>query len=137
MAAAHGRENPVQLPVAEDIAIPHARVLQERKAPLITQHETIVGIEHGPAAFGGEIKWILRQVIFSGDGLRRRAGNVERRNVIDGVRPRIGREERQAVAEALAQTGFQSVIAGICDAGDLTDRAVDAIVRVSPRVHPE
>ena len=89
-----------------------------------------MGIEHRPAALGRQIKRILRQVIFSGDGLRSRASNVEGRNIVDGVRPRVGCQERKAVAEALSQAGFQRVIAGIRDAGDLTDRAINAIVRV-------
>jgi hypothetical protein len=75
----------------------------------------MVGIEHRPAALGREIKRILRQVIFSGNRLRRRAGNVERRNIIDGMRPRVGGKERQPVAEAFAQAGFQGVIAGVCE----------------------
>ena len=92
-AAAHGSHNPVQLPVAKNVPVPTAGVLQERKEPLITEYETIVGIEHGPAPLGGEIKWILRQIIFSGDWLRRGASDVERRDIIDGVGPGIGRKE--------------------------------------------
>src|SRR5208283_3111589 len=132
--ATHDGHNSVQLPIAENVPVPTAGVLEERQRPLITQHETIVGIEHRPAALGREIEWILRQIVFSGDRLRSRAGNVEGRNVIDGVRPRVGRKEGQAVAEALAQTGFQSVVAGVRDAGDFTDRTISAItVRIRQR----
>ena len=105
-------------------------MLQERKAPLITQHETMAGIEHGPAALRRKIERILRQIVFSRYGLRCRAGNVEGRNVIDGMRPGVGRQERESVTEALAQAGFQGVVAGVRDAGDFTDRAVDAIIRL-------
>ena len=96
--ATHRSHNSVQLPIAENMPIPAAGVLQERKDPLVAQYEAMAGIEHGAAAIRREIKWILRKVIFSGDRLRRRAGNVEGRNVINGVRPSIGRKEGQAVA---------------------------------------
>ena len=129
-AAAHSGHDSVQLPVAKNVTIPASGVLQERKDPLITQYETMVGIEHGSAALRRKIKGILRQIIFSGNWLRRRPRNVEGRNIIDGVRPRVGREERQAVVEAFSQAGFKGVIAGVRDAGDFTDRTVDAIVGV-------
>jgi hypothetical protein len=89
-----------------------------------------VRIEHGPAALGSEIKRILREIIFSGDELRSGAGDIKRRNVIDGVRPSIRGKERKPVTEAFSQARFQGVIAGVRDAGNFTDRGVDAIVRV-------
>ena len=110
--------------------IPTAGMREEWQHPLITQHKTIAGVEHRPAALGPQIEWVLRQVIFSGDGLRSRAGNVERRYVIDRVRPGVGRQEGQTVAEAFAQAGLQGVIAGVCHAGDFPDGTVNAIVRV-------
>src|ERR1700675_1803217 len=99
---AHGGYNPVQLPVAQNVPVPVTRMLQKRKAPLITQHEAMAGIEHGPAAFRREIEWILRQIIFSGHWLRCRARDVERGNVIDGMRPGIRSEERKSVTETLS-----------------------------------
>src|SRR4029077_956744 len=63
-SATHGGYDSVQLPVAQNVSAPVIRVLQKRKAPLITQHEAMAGIEHGPAAFRREIEWILRQIIF-------------------------------------------------------------------------
>src|ERR1700678_1954530 len=42
------------------------------------------------------------------------------------MRPCIGRQERKAMAEALAQAGLQGVVAGIRDTGDFTDRTVNA-----------
>src|ERR1700719_3606912 len=132
-SATHGGYDSVQLPVAQNVSVPVTRMLQKRKAPLITQHEAMAGVEHGPAAFRREIKWILRQIIFSRHRLRCRAGDVEGGNVIDGVRPGIRSEERKSVTETLSQAGFQSVIAGIRDAGDLADRTVNTIVRLCQR----
>src|SRR6202047_5430112 len=120
-SAAHGGYNSVQLPVAQNVPIPATRMLQKRKAPLITQHEAMAGIEHGPAAFRSEIKRLRAKFISSRHWLRCRARDVERGNVVDGVRPGIGSEERKSVTETLSQAGFQSVIAGIRDAGDLAD----------------
>src|ERR1700686_5906520 len=61
---AHGSYNSVQLPVPKNLTVPVTGMLQKRKAPLITQHEAMAGIEHGPATFRRGIKWILRQTIF-------------------------------------------------------------------------
>ena len=75
--AAHGSEDSVQLPVAQNVPVPALRMLQERKAPLITEHEAMAGIEHRPAALRREIEGILRQVVLSGCLLRGRPRNVE------------------------------------------------------------
>src|SRR6202140_5504228 len=61
---AHGSYNSIQLPVPKNLTVPVTGMLQKRKAPLITQHEAMAGIEHGPATFRRGIKWILRQTIF-------------------------------------------------------------------------
>src|ERR1039457_2280607 len=93
----------------------------------------MAGIEHGTTALRREIEWILRQIVLSRCLLRCRPGNVEGGNVIDGMRPGVRSKEGKAVAEALSQTGFQSVVAGIRDAGDLTKGTVDAIIGLRQR----
>jgi len=100
------------------------------------QHEAMASVEHGGAALSSQVEGVLRQVILARNGLRRRSGDVERRDVIDGVRPSIRREERETVPEALTQAGFKGVITGIREAGDFTDRTIDTILGFA-RVHPE
>src|SRR5271155_1412232 len=108
-------------------------MLQERKSPLIAEHETMAGVEHGGAALGREIERVLRQIVFSRDRLRRRASDVEGGNVVDGMRPSVGCEERQSVAETLAQAGFESVVTGVRDTRDLSDRTVNTVIGLRQR----
>src|ERR1035441_6089535 len=93
----------------------------------------MAGIEHGTTALRREIEWILRQIVLSRCLLRCRPGNVEGGNVIDGMRPCVRGEEGKSVAEALSQTGFQSVVAGVRDAGDFTNGTVDAVIGLRQR----
>ena len=90
--------------------------------PLVADHEPIPRVEHGPAVFRGEIKRVLRQVILARDALRSRAGDVERRNVVKGLRISVRSKERQPMAETLLQTRLQCVVTGIRDARDQSHR---------------
>src|SRR5450631_2552871 len=68
--AAHRGKDSIHLPVAQNMSVPRAGVLQVWNAPLIAQHQTIASIEHGTAALGSKIVRVLRQIIFSRDRLR-------------------------------------------------------------------
>ena len=127
--AAHESQDAIELPVAERTPIPAMSLLPERNAPLVAQHQAAASVKHRPAALGCEVERILRQVILSGDGLGGGARDVDRGDVVDRFRMRIRGQEREAVAETLAETGFQGVIVRIRDAGDLAHGCVGANVR--------
>ena len=130
-------EDTVHLPVAENVLVPGFGMVPEWKTPLITQHEPVARVEHRAAAFRRKIKGILCQVVLAGHGLRCRAGDVERGNIIDRVRPGIGSEEREAVAESLPQTGFERVVRRICNTRDSGRRRHRRSCSVCAKVHPE
>ena len=94
------------------------RLSEERQAPLIAEDEAMARVEERRTAFGGEVERILRQIVFAGDRFGGRAGHVEGGGVVDRFGVGVGREEGQAVAEALLQADFERVVAGIGDARD-------------------
>ena len=118
--SAHQRGDAVELPSAEHSLRDAAGLKEERKAPLIAEHEAVAGIEQRGAALGAKVERVLRQVIFSRDRFRGGTGHVKGGSVVDGFGVGVRRQERNAIAKAFFDAGFQRVVAGIGDAGDET-----------------
>ena len=91
--AAHQRDNSAKLPSSEGLLVPLVAAHPERKVPHIAEDEAMARIEHREPALRRQVEGVLRQVVLARDRFRGRAGHVERRRVIDGFRPRVGREE--------------------------------------------
>src|SRR5260221_12749292 len=90
-------------------------------------------VEHRTTAFLAEVERILRQMIFARGALRSRAGNVERRNVVDTFCKRVRRKKRGPVAETSFQTRFKCVVDGIAVSGNSADGSKRAGIYIRPR----
>src|SRR5208282_3116770 len=112
----------VQLPIAKGVLIPGLRMVPEREFPLIANHEAMPSVEHGATMFSGEVKGILRQIVFARDALRCRAGDVEGRDVIESLGESVRGQKGKTVAKTLFEAGLQRVVGGVSDAGDQADR---------------
>ena len=84
--------------------------------------EALALVKTGRGLFGARIEAVLRQGDSGGAGAESVGG------IVDGMRPDMGCEQRQALGEAPAQNSLQSVVVGVgggfqlINAGELRDR---------------
>src|SRR5271156_4096970 len=116
--AGHEGSDAVELPIAKGMLIPGLRMVPERHMPFVADDEAGARVEHGAAMFGSEVKGNLSAIVFAGEALGVGAGDVEGRNVVEGLGESVGGQEGEAVAKALFEAGLQRVVSGIRDTRD-------------------
>src|SRR5581483_10020791 len=121
--AAHQRGDSIHLPASESMLVPGLRVIPEGQTPLVAEDQPVAGIKHRAPALGREIERILCEVIFAGDWLGSRSGDIQRRDIVNRLGVGIRGKEGEPMPESLAQAAFQGVVRGVRNAGYFADGA--------------
>ena len=116
----------IQLPAVHEQSRRPRGISPDRQRVASAEHEAEFGIEQRRAVLGRQVERILRQVVFSRHQRRRRAGHVQRGDIVQALRIPVRGQETQAVRILPRESHLQRVVSRAGIVRDKPDRSVVA-----------